>query len=145
MKNFVIFKQLCGEEYSTIVLTTTMWDEVDLEIGEQREKELRENYGKPMIDRRSTVKRFLSTPASVFDLLRGRVNEIQSRRSQSPRNQTQRNGCGPNASHTTRRTRSKEQKLLGSIRDDLLDPKLTPDRLEGLMRDIRRCREGSNA
>ena len=139
LKNFVIFKQLCGEEYSTIVLTTTMWDEVDLEIGEQREKELRENYWKPMIDRGSTVKRFLSTPASVFDLLRGRVNEIQSLRLQEEVRalgiKLRETGAGRTLAIQLEELVPKQQKLLGSIRDDLLDPKLTPDRLERLMQD----------
>ena len=79
LTNVRFFEELCGNEFSTIVLATTMWDEVDPEIGEQREKELREIYWKTMIDRGSTVKRFLSTPVSASDLLRPIVNQVGKR------------------------------------------------------------------
>ena len=142
LRNVHIFEQLCGQEFSTIVLTTTMWDEVDLEIGEQREKELREIYWKSMIDRGSTVKRFLSTPASAFDLLRpmlSRANDIQTLRLQEEvadlGTKLRETDAGRMLAIQVEELVTKQQKLLRAMRDDLLDPKLIPDQLKRLMQD----------
>ena len=142
LNNLHLFEKLCGREFSTIVLTTTMWDEVNLEVGEQREKELREIYWKSMIDRGSTVKRFLSTPASAFDLLRPiliRANDIQSLRLQEEVTDLgttlRETDAGRMLAVQLEELVQRQQKLLGAIREDLLDPKLTPDQLEKLMQD----------
>ena len=142
LNNLHLFEKLCGREFSTIALTTTMWDEVDQAVGEQREKELREIYWKTMIDRGSTVKRFLSTPASAFDVLRpilDRANEIQSVRLQEEvtdlGTKLKETDAGRLLAIQLEELVPKQQKLLAAIREDLLDPKLTPDQLERLMQD----------
>ena len=120
-----------------------MWDEVDLEIGEQREKVLRNDYWKTMIDRGSTVKRFLSTPASAFDVLRpilSQVNQVQSLRIQEE--VTDRGtklgdtDAGRMLAIQPEEFVLRQRKFLTAIREDLLDPTLTPDQLDRLMKEF---------
>ena len=58
LKNLPIFKKLCEESFDKLVLTTTMWSEVDEEEGAEHEQALKEGYWKSMIERGSPVKRF---------------------------------------------------------------------------------------
>ena len=45
LKNLRMFEELCGKNaFHSVILTTTMWDEVDGETGEERERELKEKY-----------------------------------------------------------------------------------------------------
>lgn len=55
IRNLDMFKALCGEDaYKHVVLATTMWEQVDLKIGEQRENELKSkpDYWGYMISKR---------------------------------------------------------------------------------------------
>ena len=70
LKNLRMFEQLCGENAShNVILTTTMWDEVDEETGTLREEELTMTYWKPMLDRNSKTNRFLGTRESALHLI----------------------------------------------------------------------------
>ncbi|KAG6335339.1 hypothetical protein ID866_3750 [Astraeus odoratus] len=70
LKNLRVFQKLCGNKaMSQIVLTTTMWDEVDEEVGIERLTELQGNYWKGMIARGSTTFRYWNTPESARTLL----------------------------------------------------------------------------
>jgi len=70
LKNLRVFRQLCGDDaMSRIVLTTTMWDEVDEEVGNQRLEELKESYWKPMIKQGSMPFRYWNTQESATELL----------------------------------------------------------------------------
>ncbi len=46
-----------------------MWDEVDEEIGAGREKDLKDDYWKPMIDSGSSVQRFRRNRESALEIL----------------------------------------------------------------------------
>ena len=46
-----------------------MWDEVEKDLGEERERELKTSYWQPMLERNSTTSRFLRTRKSAFDLI----------------------------------------------------------------------------
>jgi len=70
LRNLGYFQQLCDNELDRVILTTTMWDEVDEETGTNREKVLQADFWKPLIDRGSSVKRFLNDSTSAFDILR---------------------------------------------------------------------------
>ncbi|KAL4069908.1 P-loop containing nucleoside triphosphate hydrolase protein [Scleroderma yunnanense] len=64
------FQRLCGENgISKIVLTTTMWDGLEEEVGIERLKGLKRNYWKPMAARGSTAFRYLNTRQSAEELL----------------------------------------------------------------------------
>jgi hypothetical protein len=70
LKNYGIFRELCGANaLQHIVLTTTMWDEVQDGEGDQREQELRATYWKAMSQQGSTVARFLGTMESAWSVL----------------------------------------------------------------------------
>jgi hypothetical protein len=70
LKNFRIFKELCGEDaFKNIIFTTTMWEEVAEATGERREKDLTSTYWKSMIDLHSSVGRFKETQDSAFHLV----------------------------------------------------------------------------
>ena len=142
LKNLRLFEKLCGKEFSTIVLTTTMWDDIDLESGEEREQELQDNYWRSMINRGSTVKRFLYTSASAFDVLRPiltRVHETHTLRLQKEvtdlKLKLKETAAGRVLALQLEELVPKQQKLLEAIRGDLMVSKLRPDQLERLQRD----------
>lgn len=67
-----MFEELCGKNaLQSIILATTMWDEVDVETGEARERELKSNpkYWQTMLARNSTTSRFMRTRESAFTLI----------------------------------------------------------------------------
>jgi len=76
LKNLRMFENLCGEDFNGIILTTTMWSEVDEELGAERELELKEEYWRSMIERGSSVKRFLYTRQSAFEILMPIFEEV---------------------------------------------------------------------
>ena len=50
LKNLQTFRKLCGKgALDKVYLTTTMWDEVDLSVGEKRFHELATDFWKPMV------------------------------------------------------------------------------------------------
>ena len=76
-----MFEELCGKNaFQNVILTTTMWDEVDEETGEDREAELKTEYWRSMLERGSTTSRFLRTRESAFDLIDSLI-EAANRRS----------------------------------------------------------------
>ena len=82
LKNLRMFEELCGKNaFHSVILTTTMWDEVDKEIGEERERELKEKYWKLMLARNSTTSRFLRTRESAFDLIEPLIEAANKRSS----------------------------------------------------------------
>ncbi|KAK4227813.1 P-loop containing nucleoside triphosphate hydrolase protein [Podospora fimiseda] len=60
LTHFHIFEELCGEEaLGNVILLTTRWDELShINIGKQREQELRDEYWDSMIDHGSQVRKF---------------------------------------------------------------------------------------
>ena len=65
-----MFRELCGiDAIQNVILTTTMWDDVDEKTGEIREKELKEEYWRAMLERGSTTSRFWGTRESAFDVI----------------------------------------------------------------------------
>lgn len=79
LKNLRVFEKLCGEDFKGIVLTTTMWNDVDEDEGERRENELRTEFWKCMINRGSSVKRFYGNRKSAFDILAPIFDEANHR------------------------------------------------------------------
>ncbi|KAF8811581.1 hypothetical protein BYT27DRAFT_7133942 [Phlegmacium glaucopus] len=80
LNNISIFEQLCGRsDIRNVTLVTTMWDDILLEIGNEREAELKTNYWKPMLDRKSTTCRFLRTRDSAICLLQPLIDGANER------------------------------------------------------------------
>ena len=71
MKFLDKFEELCGKKnLQKVILTTTMCDEVDQETGETtREGELKSTYWDPMLQRNSTMNRFIRTRESAFTVI----------------------------------------------------------------------------
>jgi len=65
-KNLDMFKKLCGPgAIKNVVLATTKWSDVPKEVAERREKQLKDQYWKDMLDRGSRLHRFEATQASA--------------------------------------------------------------------------------
>lgn len=62
-----------------IVLTTTMWDDVNQDTGETREGELRDDFWKGMVKRGSTIARFEGTRDSAFRVIRPLLDAANDR------------------------------------------------------------------
>jgi hypothetical protein len=70
LKNKGVFEKLWGKNaLQKVILTTTMWDEVDQETGETREEDLRSTYWKLMLLGGSTTNRFRQTRKSAFTVI----------------------------------------------------------------------------
>lgn len=70
LRNYSMFKELCGKEnFKNVVLVTTMWDEVTEEIGSAREKELQSDFWRSMINLGSTIHRFEGTTESAWNII----------------------------------------------------------------------------
>ena len=77
-----MFEELCGKNaFHSVILTTTMWDEVDEETGEERERELKDKYWKSMLELNSTTSRFLRTRESAFDIIEPLIDAANKRSS----------------------------------------------------------------
>ncbi|KAI5999560.1 P-loop containing nucleoside triphosphate hydrolase protein [Pisolithus albus] len=70
LRNYHMFKALCGEEnFKNVVLVTTMWDEVTEEVGSAREKELQSDLWRSMMNLGSTMQRFDGTTESAWNII----------------------------------------------------------------------------
>jgi hypothetical protein len=77
-----MFEVLCGRNaIQNVILTTTMWDEVDEVTGRYRENELRSKYWKSMLQRSSTTSRFLGTPESAVQVIQPLIDKANDRSS----------------------------------------------------------------
>jgi hypothetical protein len=65
-----MFQKLCGPgALQNVILTTTMWDDVDEALGLMREEELRTQFWKSMITFGSRMARFRYTHDSAWDII----------------------------------------------------------------------------
>lgn len=79
LRNLGIFKELCGKDsLNNIVLTTTLWNDIDEEAGSLRETQLKEGYWQPMIARGSRMRRFSGTRQSALQLLRPFIDQANA-------------------------------------------------------------------
>jgi len=71
LENLRAFEKLCGNDaMARLVLVTTMWDEMEDEVGDERLKELKSTYWKGMISCGSETFKYLNNPRSAKELLR---------------------------------------------------------------------------
>ena len=65
-----LLQRLCGNDaLPNVVLVTTMWDAVDRETGERREKQLQDIFWRSMVDHASQIARFSLTSESAWHIL----------------------------------------------------------------------------
>lgn len=140
LKNLRLFEKLCGEEFDNIILTTTMWDGVDDNLGKEREDELKTQYWKSMIDRGSYVKRFLHTRESAFEVLAPIFDQVNSRNALLLQKEV--NDLGLKLKETSAGKTlymvlgeliERQQAVLGEIREELKEPTLDSDQLQLLL------------
>ena len=69
-ENLEMFRKLCGDEaLRNVVLGTTKWDEVDLEVGQQREQVLKDIHWKEMLQQGSVIMRVHADSASAWEIV----------------------------------------------------------------------------
>ncbi|KAF8983218.1 P-loop containing nucleoside triphosphate hydrolase protein [Cyathus striatus] len=70
LKNFKMFRKLCGEDaLSSVILGTTKWSKVDNATGNDRVQQLKDNYWKGMIQNGSKVFKFDDTTKSAWEMV----------------------------------------------------------------------------
>jgi len=72
-RNFKLFRELCGEStLKNVVILTNMWGEVNLEVGEAREAELKTQdlFFKPVLDKGAQILRHDNTFETAINILR---------------------------------------------------------------------------
>ena len=66
-----MFRKICGDTATNnVVLVTSMWGKVSLDIGEAREKELSNNFFKAAIDKGAQMVRHDNTIESIHNIIR---------------------------------------------------------------------------
>ena len=148
LKNLRMFEKLCGEDFENVVLTTTMWDEVEPEVGEMREAQLKSEYWKIMIDRGSSVQRFHQDQKSAFEVLSPIINRVNTKSALLLQKEV--NDLGLQLKQTTAgRTLHAElgelvtryQKYTERMRGELNDPTLEPEQLQLLLDEYKKVSE----
>jgi len=77
-----VFQKLCGSKaMSRVVLVSTMWDEIEGDIGKERLKELKGNYWKSMLAKGSKTFEYENTRESALTLLQIIVQDKSKRKS----------------------------------------------------------------
>ena len=144
MKNLRMFENLCGKDFRRVVLTTTMWDEVETDVGEKREEQLRSEVWKTMIERGSSVRRFYQDQKSAFDILAPIIDEVNDRGALLLQKEVVDLGLQLNQTSAGRvlysdigELVSHYQKYMERIRSELKEPTLNPEQLEVLMNDYK--------
>ncbi|KDQ52985.1 hypothetical protein JAAARDRAFT_84004, partial [Jaapia argillacea MUCL 33604] len=126
LKNLDMFQKLCGKKtLENVILTTTMWDEVDEFTGNAREEELKWKYWDYMLSKKSRISRFLNTRQSawaVLDPILGSVHEERALLLQTEMGELKR--CLPETSaghglfSTMEELLKKEQHVLRRLREE---------------------------
>ncbi|GLB39663.1 putative protein with domain-containing protein [Lyophyllum shimeji] len=70
LRNLKMFEALCGKEaLENVVLMTTMWDEVNPEVGVARETELQDDFWAPVVGQGRRTARFYNTFESAWEAI----------------------------------------------------------------------------
>ncbi|KAF9788713.1 P-loop containing nucleoside triphosphate hydrolase protein [Thelephora terrestris] len=72
-RNFGMFRKLCGDNaLQNVVIVTNMWGQVDLEVGKEREAELKreDDFFKPVLDKGGRMERHENTALSAERIVR---------------------------------------------------------------------------
>jgi hypothetical protein len=80
LKNLRMFEELCGRNViQNVILATTMWDEVDEDEGYYREQQLMLKYWRSMLERNSSMSRFLNTRESALHVIQPLIDAANAR------------------------------------------------------------------
>ncbi len=140
LKNLRFFDELCGEDFNNIVLTTTMWNDVEEEVGKKREEELKSEFWRTMLGRGASIRRFFNTRESAFDILTPIFEEVNKRSAlllQKEMNdlnlQLKETSAGKTLYLALEDLLKRQQTTLSKIRSELKEPNLDDDELKLLM------------
>jgi len=152
LKNLRLFEQLCGKNaFKNVILTTTMWDEVDEETGATREEELKGIYWKAMIDRHSSTGRFVGTRDSAFRLIAPFLDDANTRNKLLLQKELVDLDLRLSETHAGRKLRSEikqlakqQQELLHEIREEFKRPNNATS-LQSLMEEYEELKKTSDS
>jgi energy-coupling factor transporter ATP-binding protein EcfA2 len=152
LKNLRMFEELCGKKsFKNVILTTTMWDEVEEETGIAREEELKSNYWKSMIARDSSTGRFVGTRDSAFRLIAPLLDEASTRNELLLQKELVDLDLKLSETHAGQKLRSEirhlakqQQELLRQIREELKNPDNATS-LQELMEEYEELRKTSGS
>ena len=69
-KNLGMFRKLCGDEaLKNVVIGTTKWDDVSLEVGKQHEQRFQDTYWKEMLQQGSVTMRVHADSTSAWEII----------------------------------------------------------------------------
>ena len=69
-KNLGMFRKLCGDEaLKNVVIGTTKWDDVSLEVGKQHEQRCQDTYWKEMLQQGSLTMRVHADSTSAWEII----------------------------------------------------------------------------
>ena len=113
LKNLGSFQKLCGRDaLNKVYLTTTMWDEVELSVGEGRLEELKTKYWKTMIAQGAQVARCRKDDDSPKNLVRTIVTFLVINRSAHINSMSYRSTPQTERPHFSHRLSNPDQGLL---------------------------------
>jgi len=152
LKNLRMFEELCGKNaFKNVILTTTMWDEVDEETGATREEELKGIYWKAMIDRHSSTGRFVGTRDSALRLIAPFLDEANTRNRLLLQKELVDLDLRLSETHAGQKLRSEikqlakqQQELLHQIREELKRPNNATS-LQSLMEEYEELKKTSGS
>jgi hypothetical protein len=71
VKNLRMFRKLCGSaNLGNVILATTMWEKVPLAEGNERERQLKDEFWKDMLAKGSTIARVSTDRAQATELVK---------------------------------------------------------------------------
>jgi len=74
LKHLLIFDRFTRDHgFQNVIVTTTMWDEIEQQVGAAHEEELKSKYWEPILGH-STTRRFLNSRLSAFTVLEGFID-----------------------------------------------------------------------
>jgi GTP-binding protein EngB required for normal cell division len=80
LRNLHSFEKLVGKQsLDNVMLVSTMWDEIEDDLGEKREDDLKRNYWNYMISRGSGTARFMGSKESAFTLIQPLLDKANER------------------------------------------------------------------
>jgi hypothetical protein len=69
-KNLLMLQKLCGKDaFKDVVLVTTKWGTIEEDVGEQREKRLKEVFWKTMVDHGSQIRGYKRSYDSAWEIV----------------------------------------------------------------------------
>jgi hypothetical protein len=76
-KNIQLLQELCGDQFlSRVTLVTTMWDRVQQQVGDNREKELKSSYWAEILGRDAMYQRHDGTHNASLRVIDGYLEDV---------------------------------------------------------------------